>query len=236
MTVALTILGASGKMGQKVLQLARQDPHFHIAGLCSRNKNDLLSALALCDVAIDFSSPDATAHHLEAALSAKKAVVIGTTGLSPQAKQAMENAARTIPILYSPNFSFGMALCLDAAARLGKVLFGRSAIDIHEAHHVHKKDRPSGTALALAKAIGNGKIIFENKGSSPRRDEEIIIHSTRSGETVGEHSLIFECGHERIEIKHTAHSRDAFAHGALMGAKFLAKQKPGLYSLLDVSH
>lgn len=235
MTLALTILGASGKMGQKVLELALKDSHFQIAGLSSRKKNDLLSAMAQCDVAIDFSSPEALAHHLEAALSAKKALVIGTTGLTPQAKQAIEDAARMIPLLYSSNFSFGMALCLDAAARLGKVLFGKSAIDIHETHHAHKKDRPSGTALALAKAIGNGKVIFENEGSS-RQKEEILIHSTRSGETVGEHSLIFECGHERIEIKHTAHSRDTFAQGALIAAKFLAKQPPGLYSFLDVYH
>jgi 4-hydroxy-tetrahydrodipicolinate reductase len=233
MTIALTILGASGKMGQKVLELARKDPDFHIAALYSRKESDLPYALAQCNVAIDFSSPEGAAQHLEAAVSAKKALVIGTTGLSDQEKQAIDDAARTIPILYSPNFSFGMALCLDAAARLGKVLFGKSAIDIQETHHVHKKDRPSGTALALAKAIGNGKVIFQNEGSS-RKKEEILIHSTRSGETVGEHSLIFESDHERIEIKHTAHSRDAFAHGALMGAKFLAKQAPGLYMLQDM--
>ena len=112
------------------------------------------------------------------------------------------------------------------------MLFGKCTIDIHEAHHVHKKDSPSGTALALAKALG-GKAVVEN-GGTQRKKEEIFIHSVRSGETVGEHTVIFECEHERIEIKHTAHSRDAFAQGALIAAKFLVKQPPGLYTLKDI--
>ena len=214
MTTALAILGASGKMGKRILQLAEQDPQFHIVGLGSRSQ---LPELGSCDVAIDFTSPEATRHHLEAALRAKKPLVIGTTGHSPEQKNTIEKAAATIPILYSPNFSFGIALCLEAAMQMGKRLFGTCKIDIYETHHIHKKDRPSGTALAFAKAVGNGD-----------------IHSVRSGEVVGEHTVVFECGHERIELKHTAHSRDAFAHGALMGAKFLVKQAPGLYSLKDL--
>ena len=207
-TIALTILGASGKMGERVLQLARSDPHFQIVDLHSE-----------CDVAIDFTFPEGTLQHIEAATAAKKPLVIGTTGHSPEQKQAIIEAAKFIPVLHSPNFSFGMALCLETAANLSKALFGKCTIDIHEAHHVHKKDSPSGTALALAKAVGG---------------EEIRIHSVRSGETVGEHTVIFECEHERIEIKHTAQSRDAFAQGALIAAKFLVKQTPGLYTLKDV--
>jgi 4-hydroxy-tetrahydrodipicolinate reductase len=225
-TIALTILGASGKMGQRVLQLARSDPHFQIVNLHSE-----------CDVAIDFTFPEGTLQHIKAATAAKKPLVIGTTGHSAEQKQAIVEAAKIIPVLHSPNFSFGMALCLETAANLGKVLFGKCTIDIHEAHHVHKKDSPSGTALALAKALG-GKAIVEN-GNGERNKEEILIHSVRSGETVGEHTMIFECEHERIEIKHTAHSRDAFAHGALIAAKFLVKQPPGLYnlkSLFDVNY
>ncbi len=216
MTTALAILGASGKMGKRILQLAEQDPQFHVVSLGFRDKSVELES---CDVAIDFTSPEATQHHLNAALRAKKPLVIGTTGHSPEQKNTIEKAAATIPVLYSPNFSFGIALCLEAAAQMGKRLFGSCKIDIYETHHIHKKDRPSGTALAFAQATRNGA---EN------------IHSTRSGEVVGEHTVVFECGHERIELKHTAHSRDAFAHGALMGAKFLAKQAPGLYSLKDL--
>lgn len=203
--IALAILGASGKMGGKVKQLAEKDPDFQLVDFDR------------CDVAIDFTAPEATVKHLDAAVAARKPLVIGTTGLSPETKQAIAEAAKKIPILFSPNFSFGVALCLDAAARLSRAL-PSSIIEIHETHHVHKKDSPSGTALAFAQAV---------KG-------EPKIHSTRTGEVIGEHTVIFECGHERIEIKHAAHSRDTFAQGALLGAKFLVKQPPGFYSLYDL--
>lgn len=201
MPIALAILGASGKMGGKVKQLAEKDSDFRLVDLDR------------CDVAIDFTAPEATLKHL----AAKKPLVIGTTGLPPEMKSAMEEAAKTIPILYSPNFSFGVALCLDAAAKISGALSG-CEIEIHETHHVHKKDSPSGTALAFAQAVGG----------TPK------IQANRLGEVVGEHTVIFECGHERIELKHTAHSRDTFAQGALLAAKFLVKQRPGLYSLKDL--
>ncbi len=253
MTIALSILGASGKMGQRILQLAQKDPQFHIVGLGARKKYfellaDLVgdhreqmilaldpeSVLANCDVAIDFTSHEATRNHLEAAIATKKALVIGTTGHLPDTNKAIEEASKTIPILFSPNFSFGIALCLEAVSLLGKRLYGSCTMDILETHHVYKNDLPSGTALAFANAVGNGKPILESHRTQPRKKEEIVIHSIRSGDVIGEHTIIFECGHERIELKHTAHSRDAFAYGALMGAKFLAKQTPGLYSLKDL--
>lgn len=253
MTIALAILGASGKMGRRILQLAQKDLCFCISGVGSRKNtselsvdlidahgkkipfsSDPMSTVENCDVAIDFTSVDATQNHLEAAMSAGKALVIGTTGHSSEAKKAIEGAARVIPILFSPNFSFGIALCLEIAAHLGRALFSTCTIDILETHHIHKKDRPSGTALALAHAIGKGKPVLENDSMQPRDKNEIVLHSIRSGEAIGEHSLIFECGHERIELKHTAHSRDAFAQGALLGAKFLAGKPPGLYSLRDL--
>jgi 4-hydroxy-tetrahydrodipicolinate reductase len=237
MTIALAILGASGKMGKQILQLAQKDPQFQIVELSpNRSKIENASDLALapCDIAIDFTSPEATLGHLEAAISAKKALVIGTTGHSPEAKKAIEEAAKAIPILFSANFSFGITLCLEVVALLGKRLFGACTIDILEMHHIYKKDRPSGTALAFANAIENGKAVLESHSAQPRNKEEIVIHSIRSGEEIGKHTIIFECGNERIELKHTAHSRSAFAQGALMGAKFLAKQTPGLYSLKDM--
>jgi 4-hydroxy-tetrahydrodipicolinate reductase len=245
MAIALSVLGASGKMGKRILQLALNDPEFQIVGCASRNVGHLgdsllhiphsshpEAALAGCDVAIDFSSHEATYRHLEAAIGAKKALVLGTTGHTEEGRRAIKEAAKTIPILFSPNFSFGITVCLEMAERMGKALYGAYTIDIIETHHIHKKDQPSGTALALAGAIKEGKPVLE--ASSPRKKGEIVIHSVRTAEVVGEHQLIFECGHERIELKHTAHSRDAFAQGALIGAKFLAKQPPGLYSFKDL--
>lgn len=243
MALKLSILGALGKMGERVIQLASEDPHFEIVSGLSRNhcqqktlpfsmKNSAEDAMKDCDVAIDFSSAQATLLHIETALKLQKALVIGTTGLKEEALQSMQIAAKQIPILYSPNFSLGMALCLETAKKLGAALFGHCHIDIVEAHHIHKKDSPSGTALALAKAIGQGEILTNPQ--SNRTQDQIVIHSIRTGNAIGEHKIIFELGLERIELTHQAHSRDAFAKGALIAASFLANQKPGLYSISDL--
>jgi 4-hydroxy-tetrahydrodipicolinate reductase len=242
MSIALSILGACGKMGKRVLQLASQDPDFKLISGTKREetKNDdstlplftsPLDALRGCDVAIDFTLGDSVFSHLDAALAMNKALVIGTTGHSEENFRAIEEASKSIPILFSPNFSFGVALCLEAVRRFAKALGKNCTIDIFERHHIHKKDRPSGTALAFAKATGK---VIQLDETQVRKKEEVVIHSIREGEIFGEHLICFECGSERIEIKHTAHSRDAFAQGALLGAKFLAKQPPGLYSLKDL--
>ncbi len=214
--ISVSLLGATGKMGRRILALALEDPELHVSGISARiSSTDLVAALSTCDVAIDFTSPLATKGHLEAALITGKPLVIGTTGHTPEDIEAIEKASRSIPILYSPNFSLGIALCLETAEKFGKALGSSASINISETHHIHKKDSPSGTALALAKAAGL---------------ERAVIESIRSGDTVGEHTVIFELGHERIELKHTCLSRDVFALGALRAAKFLAKQSPGLYS------
>jgi 4-hydroxy-tetrahydrodipicolinate reductase len=250
MSYSLCVLGATGKMGKRILYLAQNDADFHfIQGVTHSSpyaviidesgaqiplSANLNEALEDCDVAIDFTSPQGLEHHLDAAIRANVPLVIGTTGLSEGDHEKMRQASLEIPILYSPNFSLGMSLCLQAAEQIGSALFGNSHIDIFETHHMHKKDSPSGTALALAKAIGNGVIVNGNQKTFPRHAEEIAIHSTREGEIVGEHTLVLECGHERIELKHTAHSRDAFAQGALIAAKFLAPQDPGFYSIKNI--
>lgn len=218
MTLAVSILGSTGRMGKRIIELCQNNSLFHMAGSHSRQQPDLQAALLKCDVAIDFSFHLATKEHLHAALLAGKPIVIGTTGHTPEEKQEIEEAAKTIPILYSANFSFGIAVCLDAAARFAKALNGTWNIEIVETHHAHKKDAPSGTAYAFSSAIG----------------KDVAIRSIRSGEVIGEHAIIFESPEERIELKHTAHSRDVFAQGALMGAKFLAGRPPGLYSIKDL--
>ncbi len=226
MAIRIAVLGATGKMGQRILQQAQQNPEFCTAGVYAREKTldivtctDPLTALSECDVGIDFTFHTATKQHLEAALRAGKPLVIGTTGHSVEEIKEIEEASKSIPILYSPNFSFGIALCTDIVSRIAKALGAASTIAIVETHHIHKKDSPSGTAMGLANAM---------------EGQKIAIQSIRSGEIVGEHTVIFECGHERIELKHTAHSRDAFAAGALVGAKFLLNQPAGLYSLKDL--
>lgn len=241
MPLDISILGVTGKMGRCVLAQALQDPAMRIIAATASShslsigkdvgelfigqslgialSSHVEQAMSLCDVAIDFSVREATLCHVHAAQIFKKALVIGTTGHGSEERRIIEKAAQDIPIVFSPNFSLGIALCLTMAAILGSTVFARSAIDIFETHHTHKKDQPSGTALALAQAIGK---------------ENISIHSERSGETVGEHRLVFDNDHERIEIKHTAHSRDAFAIGALLAAKKLAHMPAGLYTLKDL--
>jgi 4-hydroxy-tetrahydrodipicolinate reductase len=228
MTIALSILGVSGKMGKRVLALALEDSQFKVVGgtarsyegdLACRLFSNAASAIAECDVAIDFSSKDILDFHLESAWTAKKALVIGTTGHEEKAISQIQEAAKEIPILFSPNFSFGIALCLEAVERMAQALKGTSRVKIIETHHVHKKDSPSGTALALAQAA---------------KCDPNHIRSIREGEVVGNHKIIFECAEERIEFTHSAHSRDVFAAGALRAAKFLVGRPPGLYSLKDL--
>ena len=254
MPLPISILGVTGKMGKCVLEVALQDPEILIVSGIAHNKSQAINtdlgdligvqALNICvdariekafaqsEVAIDFSVKEATLHHIKAAQEAQKALVIGTTGQTLEEMHCIEKASQDIPIIISANFSMGIFLCLQIASSLSGRLFGNCHIDIFETHHIHKKDRPSGTALAFAHALGKGDIILGP--SSSRNKEEITIHSTRSGETIGEHLLVFECGHERIEIKHTAHSRKTFAQGALLAAKLLTKKPPGLYSLKDL--
>jgi 4-hydroxy-tetrahydrodipicolinate reductase len=219
----LALLGATGRMGQRILELALKDPELCVVSATGRNPTDLHSTLLECDVAIDFTLCQATKDHLEAALKACKPLVLGTTGHDEEQMEAIQIAAQSIPLLYSPNFSLGMALCLDAVSRFSKTLSCDYAVTILETHHAHKKDAPSGTARALAQAVKAG-----------RGEGEVTIQSIRTGDVIGEHTVTFDCGHEKIELKHTAHCRDAFAAGALMAAKFLASCPPGLYTLKDL--
>jgi 4-hydroxy-tetrahydrodipicolinate reductase len=202
MAMGITVIGERGRMGSRVVALATGE--FFVT--------DWENA----DVAIDFSSPKALDEHLSRAISSKKPLVIGTTGHATDAYSAMQAASQKIPILFSPNFSLGMAACLEAVALLAQKLGG--TIDIVEAHHAQKKDKPSGTALLLAQMAGN----------------QVAIHSIRAGDIIGDHTVIFTCAGERIELKHQVISRDTFAQGALKAAKFLKTRPPGLYSLKDI--
>lgn len=220
MPIRLAVLGATGKMGQRIIHLASKNPAFHL----STTNAGHTDALTGCDIAIDFTFHEATKTHLEAAIQTNIPLVIGTTGHTPQEVREIEAAAQKIPILFSPNFSLGIALCLQAVAHFSRSVGENTVVNLIETHHVHKKDAPSGTALMLASAV---------ERETPHK---VTIQSIRQGNVVGEHTVIFEWGHERIELKHTAHSRDAFAQGALLGAQFLVDKPPGLYSLQDMSH
>lgn len=208
MPIAINVIGARGRMGSRVVSVASTLSEFKIKDFAED-----------ADVVIDFSSHLATKEILGQMAASKKPLVIGTTGHPAENYSAIEAASREIPILFSPNFSLGMAACVEAAALLAKRLKGHCSIDIVEAHHIHKKDKPSGSALALGKAMDQ---------------KEASIHSIRAGDVIGDHTVIFTCEGERIELRHQVQSRDAFAKGALKAASFLIGKQPGLYSIRDL--
>lgn len=258
MVLSIGIIGASGKMGKALLHAAFHDPEIRVVGGCATPhsshlgkdlgtlagrepsgitlKSNLDQLADAAELLIDFSLPGATAAVVQTAAGHRKPLLIGTTGQSSETRLVIETAAKQIPILYSPNFTLGIALCLEATAFFGRHLKGSCFVDVVETHHTHKKDAPSGTALALAKSVDYGHVCPGTLVETPRSQETIAIHSVRTGEVVGEHKIIFECQGERLEIRHEVRSREAFAQGALRAAKFLARCSPGLYSMKDLLH
>ncbi len=238
--INLIVSGVCGKMGSRILALARKDSDFRIVGALEANgkpeigkeifsgvkvTDDLDPLLAKGDVLIDFTTPEATLAHLRQVVKARKAIVIGTTGFTDQQMEEIHKASNVISLLLSPNMSVGVNQFFEMIRDITKKIGREYKIEITETHHVHKKDAPSGTAKKLA------EIMAEVLNKKP---EEIPTRSIREGEVVGIHTVTFIGSQERIELTHTADSRDTFALGALRGAKFVAKQKPGLYAMKDV--
>ncbi|MFH1231266.1 MAG: 4-hydroxy-tetrahydrodipicolinate reductase [Planctomycetota bacterium] len=174
------------------------------------------------DVVIDFSTPSATMNILKSCLKYKSALLIGTTGLSKQQINHIRSAGKKIPCLISPNMSLGANVMFKVAPEIAAILGSNYDMEIVETHHRFKKDAPSGTAIRLADSITN------------KSGKKIPIHSLRIGDVVGDHSVIFSTLGERIELIHRVHTRDIFSRGALYTARFIAKSKPGLYTMIDI--
>jgi 4-hydroxy-tetrahydrodipicolinate reductase len=194
-------------------------------------------------VIIDFSSVQSTRANLKKAADIKRPMVVGTTGLEEEDRGLAEKASATIPILVSSNMSLGVNLLFSLTELVTKRLGGTFDIEIIEAHHRFKKDSPSGTARMLgevaAKALGRtyGEAVVNGRsGMAPdtRPPLEIGMHAVRGGDIVGDHTVLFAGIGERVELRHTAHSRGVFARGAVAAAKWLAGKQPGLYTMKDV--
>jgi len=229
----IIVFGAAGRMGTQICELASKNSEFEIVGALEHEghialgktlngkiqvTSDLNFLKGQAQAAIDFTTPEATLEHLEIIEGWEgMAVVIGTTGFSDKEKNQIERFSKKMAIVMSPNMSRGVNLMLRLVREAAQILDGYK-MDITEAHHVHKKDAPSGTALALAEQIPH----------------KVEIRSIREGEIVGKHTVAFATGGERLEIKHIAYSRDAFAAGALDAAQWAAGKNPGLYSMKDV--
>jgi 4-hydroxy-tetrahydrodipicolinate reductase len=199
-------------------------------------------AFGPADVIIDFTAPEATLAHLEAAVVQGKGMIIGTTGFTPQERRRLEDLAGKTATVISANFSVGINLLLAVLPQIATALGDDYDIEILETHHRFKADAPSGTALALAEAVAAPlgrdlakEAVYGRSGRpGPRTKREIGILAARAGDVVGDHTVMFGGLGERIEVTHRAHSREVLARGALRAAGWIAGRPAGLYSMLDV--
>lgn len=263
-TTRIAIHGAAGRMGRAVIQAALAAPSMHVVAAIDRKDNpelgeDVGSVVGQADVGvavgyvvdptaepfevlIDFTQPEATLAALELCRANKKAMVIGTTGFSPQQRQAIADAAKDIPICMAANFSIGVNVVLSLLGDAARLLRDGYDVEIVEAHHRHKADAPSGTALAMAeevcKAIGRNLkdcAVYGREGQVGARKEQTVGFATiRGGDVIGDHTVMFLGEGERVELSHKATSRLNFAQGALRAAAWLAGREPGMYTMHDV--
>ena len=259
----IAIAGASGRMGRTLIEAVLRARDLELAGALERNGHesvgkdageligspcgtkigaDAAKAAAACDVLVDFTLPEGAMDHLSACRKQGTRMVIGTTGFSEAQKKEIAAAARDTAIVMSPNFSVGVNVAFRLLEIAAKALDKDYDVEIFEAHHRHKVDAPSGTALRMgevvAKALGRDlrKVaVYGREGvTGERKDETIGFTSVRGGDVVGDHSVMFIGTGERLEVSHRASSRANFANGALRAARFVSAKKNGLYDMADV--
>ena len=260
--VKLIVTGVGGKMGGTILNLALKDKDFEVVGALEAKGHrligkaisqitgetehpitvteDLSTVIGRSDVVVDFTEAKASMDYFGIARESKKAIVIGSTGFSNQALAEIRGTT-DIRAVISPNMSVGMNLMFDVVEKLSKIMKDDYDIEIIEMHHKMKKDAPSGTAMKLKDIVEmseparNWIEVFGRKGmTGERKREELGIHVLRGGDVVGEHTVMFAGAGERLEVTHRAYSRENFARGALLAAKWLSTRSNGVYSMKDV--
>lgn len=215
------LIGAAGRMGKTVLEFGERDREVQIAAQCDLG-DSIEPAMKHCDVAIDFSQADSIDEICRSALQHRKSLVIGTTGHSQQQRKTIEDTAHSVPVVLASNFSVGVNVLFWLTQKAAELLGADFSPEIVETHHKMKKDAPSGTAKTLAEILKSV------------RNSEIPIQSTREGDVVGEHTIVFGGPGESLELTHRAANRGIFALGALRAAKWTINKPPGLYSMQDV--
>ena len=265
MSVRIGITGAAGRMGRTLVEAialagdgleltaAVEQPASSFLGadsgeLAGRGRNgvpvvgDLAAVIDQIDVLIDFTVPAATLDNIATCAGHKVAMVIGTTGFTPAQQQVIDQAASGIAICKASNFSTGVNLCFQLLDMAARVLGDEVDIEVYEAHHRHKIDAPSGTALSMGQVVASAlgrdldKVaVYGREGQTGARSRETIGFATvRAGDIVGDHTVTFAADGERVEITHKASSRMSFARGAVRAANWLAGTAPGLYDMQDV--
>ncbi|WP_031518648.1 4-hydroxy-tetrahydrodipicolinate reductase [Siccibacter colletis] len=262
--IRVAIAGAGGRMGRQLIQAALAMDGVALGAALEREGSSLLGADAGelagaghtgvtvqsslekikddFDVFIDFTRPEGTLHHLAFCRQHSKGMVIGTTGFDDAGKQAIQDASVDIPVVFAANFSVGVNVMLKLLEKAAKVMGDYTDIEIIEAHHRHKVDAPSGTALAMGEAIAQALdkdlkscAVYAREGYTGEREPGTIGFATvRAGDIVGEHTAMFADIGERIEITHKASSRMTFANGAVRSALWLKAKKSGLFDMRDV--
>lgn len=262
--INIGVAGAGGRMGRTLVQAVTETDGMKLGAASERTNSSLLGAdagelagvgrlgvplvsdlsgvLGEFEVLIDFTTPAATMAHLAVCRGAGKRMVIGTTGLDSMQRAAVADAGEAIGVVFAPNMSMGVNLCLRLLEIAARALGDEVDIEIIEAHHRHKVDAPSGTALrmgeviaaALGRDLGSVAVYGREGQTGPRERSTIGFETIRAGDVVGEHSVWFAGAGERVEIAHKASSRMTFARGAVRAATWIAEREPGLFDMQDV--
>lgn len=264
--IKVGILGTLGRMGWSNLQAVFEQPDMEAVAVCEAPNHPRIGenlakhfgvldqslflqdamepVFEASDVVLDFTLPLVTSQALEINQSTKKAMVIGTTGLSHTQFASLQKASEVFPIVYAPNFSVGINVLMRLVEKAAAILSVDNGYDLEilEAHHRYKADAPSGTAIRLAEIAGNASgrvypdcITHDRWGSIGARSiDKMGVFALRMGDVIGEHSVIFSTLGERIELTHKAHTRDTFSKGALLAVQYIHNKTPGFYSIQDV--
>ena len=262
--IRVAIVGAAGRMGRMLVEAVVGDDQCRLGAAIERTESSLLgvdagelvgigrAGIALSDnlqavindfdVVINFTNPELTMTNVELCRQHGKSIVIGTTGLSDEQTAGLKNAAKDIPIVFAPNMSVGVNLVFKLLETAARIMDQDADIEVIEAHHRNKVDAPSGTALKMGEVVAEtlGRdldqcAVYGREGITGVRDRETIGFATvRAGDVIGDHTVLFACEGERVEITHKASSRIIYARGALRAVRFLNEKKTGLFDMQDV--
>jgi len=239
----VVIYGSKGRMGQALVAAAKANPSLELTGTI--DSGDPLDVIASCDAVIDFTHADATLPALEKCVELGKIIVIGTTGHSNDIRNQISEASKSIPVIFSPNYSVGVNTLFWLTKKAAEILGPEYDAEVIEVHHRLKKDAPSGTARRLVEVLNEAYGLDYERDTrhgrvgmpGERTKREIGVHAVRGGDVVGDHTVMLAAPGDRLELIHRASSRETFARGALraaLWARDTKKNAPGLYDMQDV--
>jgi 4-hydroxy-tetrahydrodipicolinate reductase len=262
--IKIAVCGAAGRMGQRIINSIVEADGVELSGALERPghpaigqdaallagcgkqgiliSDNLNNVVAASNVLIDFTSPKVSLKNLEVCALKKKAIVIGSTGFTPEERALATELARDIPVVLAPNMSVGVNVCFKILKDIAKTLGDDFDVEVVELHHKLKKDAPSGTAVRMGEVVAEALGRDYNQVArccregiiGERTKEEIGMQTVRGGDIIGEHTVYFIGMGERIELTHRAMTRDMFSRGSVRAAKWVVSQKPGLYDMQDV--